>query len=143
LAKGHFVPSFYAGVYYNYLFHSTGTLNGTMQRFVGQNPYTDTSSTNFAAVDAPTKDTTTINQRIQHQVGALAGIRLSYQKKFISVFLDMRYNFNIRKFEKPNTRYDNTLFTDYYYVDNDSRLTNVQVSVGFTYNIVHKIKKLY
>ncbi len=142
VGKSKFVPAFYGGFFYRYTVTAKSNLNGQMNRFIGQD-FSEVNESDFITTDASALGIDMRPMRNRHQYGPLAGIALTYQVRYFTVFADVRYMIDLPKFEKADTRYDNTLLVDYYYLDADSRFTNLSLSLGFTYNFIHQIKQQY
>jgi len=142
IGKSKFVPSFYGGVFYRYSFSSKSDITGQMSRFIGQD-FNAIDESDFILTEAVEQGIDMRKMRNRHQYGPMAGITLSYQVRYFTVFVDGRYTIDLEKFEKSGTRYDNNLLVDYYYLDADSRFTNLSLSLGFTYNFLHRIKQQY
>lgn len=142
IGKSKFVPSFYGGFYYRYMLSSKADITGQMSRFIGQD-FNSIDESDFIVTEAVEQGIDMRPMRNRHLYGPLAGITLSYQVRYFTVFVDGRYSVDLSKFEKSGTRYDNSLLVDYYYLDADSRFTNLAFSLGFTYNFLHSIKQKY
>lgn len=142
IGKSKFVPGFYGGFYYRLLMASRANLTGQMSRFIGQD-FVNIDESDFISTESTAEGIDMLGMRNRHQYGPLAGITLTYQVRYFTVFADARYMIDLQKFEKAGTRYDNNLLVDYYYLDADSRFTNLSLSLGFTYNFLHRIKQQY
>ncbi len=142
IGKSKFVPSFYGGFYYRYLLSTKAQISGEMSRFIGQD-FNSIDESDFIVTEAQEEGIDMRAMRNRHQFGPLVGITLSYQVRYFTFFVDGRYSIDLPKFEKSGTRYDNNLLVDYYYLDADSRFTNLSLSLGFTYNFLHRIKQKY
>lgn len=142
IGKSKFVPGFYGGFYYRFLMSSKAQLNGEMSRFIGQD-FVNIEESDFINTESTAQDIDMRKMRNLHQYGPMAGLALTYQVRYFTMFVDARYMIDLAKFEKSGTRYDNTLLVDYYYLDADSRFTNISLSLGFTYNFIHQIKQRY
>ncbi|CAN5347259.1 hypothetical protein BH09BAC1_BH09BAC1_28350 [soil metagenome] len=142
IGKSKFVPGFYGGLFYRFVMASQARLTGEMSRFIGQD-FTDVEDSDFIITEATAEGIDMRKMRNRHQFGPLVGMALTYQVRYFTMFADARYMIDLRKFEKNGTRYDNNLLVDYYYLDTDSRLTNLSLSLGFTYNFIHQIKQRY
>ncbi len=142
IGKSKFVPGFYGGFYYRFLMSTKAELNGQMSRFIGQD-FVNIEDSDFINTEATASGIDMRSMRNRHQYGPLAGVALTYQVRYFTMFLDARYMIDLSKFEKNGTRYNNNLLIDYYYLDADSRFTNLSLSLGFTYNFIHQIKQQY
>lgn len=142
IGKSKFVPSFYGGFYYRLVMSSRADLTGEMSRFIGQD-FSSIDESDFIVTESQELGIDMRGMRNRHQFGPMAGIALQYKIRYITLFVDARYMVDLQKFEKSGTRYDNNLLIDYYYLDADSRFTNLSMSFGFTYNFLHRIKQKY
>ena len=76
--------------------------------------------------------------------GLIAGLRLGYKIKGFKAFLDGRYSMDMNDFVKVENRYVNrTLVIDYNYVDSDLSFSSIEVALGFSLDLVYRVKKKY
>lgn len=73
---------------------------------------------------------------------AVAGAGLKYKVKRGSIVLDLKYNIGLFNQVKTKSRYDNSeLVYKYYYIDNDFRINNLAISVGYVFLFYKPEKK--
>lgn len=117
-------------------------LGGSMAYLLNSNTnlvrtYTDGSHTDVAG---PSISLT--SQRQRWNFGLIGGAGVKYKIPRGSIFLDARYCKGLNNQTIPENRYDNTeLLYKYFYVDDDFKVDNIQISVGYNRNFYKPKKK--
>ncbi len=123
---GKFSPYLRLGGGISYLFTSEAIL---------EREYTDES---LPTVTGPPIDM--LGQRNNVNFFSTAGAGLKFKIPRGIIVLDVRHNWYFLQQNRPSKRYENNILTyEYHYVDDDFKLGNVSVSLGYTYSF-HKIK---
>ncbi|MDA9564118.1 outer membrane beta-barrel protein, partial [Flavobacteriales bacterium] len=123
---------FSAGASIGYLFSSNSTFSRSY-----------ISKANLASVSGPQEDRKI--QRNTFNYWTYGGIGISYQVPLGNIFLDVRYNLGLRNMTNEINRYVNpTILYKYLYVDDNFKLDDMAITVGFSrylYNPKKKEKK--
>lgn len=83
-------------------------------------------------------------KRWQGVVGVTGGLSLNYKFDRFSVVLLYRYMTDFFPINNPSERYRNTdLIFDYYLIDDDFKIAQNEIQIGFSYNLIYKIKHKY
>jgi hypothetical protein len=128
---GRFSPYVRLGGGLAYMFSSEATI---------ERIYNENSITNLPNVSGPAIDM--IEQRNNINFFSTVGAGLKFKVPRGIIALDVRHNWNFLQQNRPSKRYDNNILVyEYLYVDDDFKLGNIAVSLGYTYSF-HKIKLL-
>ncbi len=93
----------------------------------------------LGAVTGP--DVDMLPQRNQFNIASLVGAGIKYKIPRAFIILEARHSWYFLSQVESSSRYENPeLLYQYFYVDDDFNLGNVQVLLGFTYSF-HKIKQ--
>lgn len=128
---GRFSPYVRLGGGLSYMFSSEATL---------ERLYNENSVINLPNVTGPPIDM--IEQRNNINFFSTAGAGLKFKVPRGVLVFDVRHNWNFLQQNRPSKRFDNNILVyEYLYVDDDFKLGNIAISVGYTYSF-HKIKLL-
>ncbi len=128
LNKKKIKPYIRAGLSIGYLLNSKATVIRS---------YSDNSHAEIKGTDVALKDF-----RNPVNVWILAGAGLKYKVKRANIVFDLKYNIGLFNQVKTKARYDNVeLIYKYYYIDNDFRINNFAVSIGYNYLFYKPEKK--
>ncbi len=140
--KGKFRPYVCAGYSLNFLLRDKGVLNvfnrDTKPPSVGQDPGSEALSSS----DNETPNLNLADHRMRLNSSFLLGGGIKYKYKLNYFFVDIRYSFGIKNIANTKNRYNS--YSDglpYPYVDDDFRLDNVAVSLGYVHPF-YKPRKL-
>ncbi|MFN4082351.1 MAG: porin family protein [Bacteroidia bacterium] len=74
--------------------------------------------------------------------GYVTGAGISYKLKNGFTFIQANYFGAINKLNKPETRYDNNdILYSFYYLDDDLKLNNLAISVGYNFILNYKVER--
>lgn len=126
---GKFSPYLRLGGGVSYMFTSEATL---------ERIYKESSVVDLPNVSGPPIDI--LGQRNNLNFFSTAGIGLKYKVPRGNIILDLRHNWYFLQQNRPSKRYENNVLVyEYHYIDDDFKLGNMAISVGYTYSL-HKIK---
>lgn len=126
---GKFSPYIRLGGGVSYMF----TSEATIERLYGQS-----NIGNLPNVTGPPIDI--LGQRNNVNFFSTAGIGLKYKVPRGNIILDVRHNWFFLEQNRPSKRFENNILVyEYHYIDDDFKLGNVALSLGYTYSF-HKIK---
>jgi hypothetical protein len=81
------------------------------------------------------------NMRTKNNKGMIFGLGVAYQKNNFRFFFDASYNKALTEYVNKENRFSNEdLNFNYYYIDNDIRLSKMEVNVGVAYILLHHFK---
>lgn len=124
---GKFSPYVRLGGGLSYLFNSEATL---------EREYPQTS--NLPGVTGPPINI--LGQRNNINFFSTAGVGLKFKIPRGIIVLDARHNWYFLQQNRPSKRYENNVLVyEYHYLDDDFKLGNFSLSLGYTYSF-HKIK---
>lgn len=128
LKKGKIKPFVRAGISFGYLLNAKAKVIRS---------YTDNSHAEIKGTDVELKQF-----RNPFNIWAIIGGGLKYKVKRGNIFLDIKYNLGLFNQVKTNARYDNSeLIYKYYYLDNNFKINNLSVSLGYMYLFYKPEKK--
>lgn len=121
-------PFIRAGISFGYLLDSKAKVIRS---------YTDASHAEIKGTDVELK-----KFRNPFNIWAIVGGGLKYKVKRGNIFLDLKYNIGVFNQVKADERYNNTeLIYKYYYIDNNFKINNLSISLGYMY-LFYKPKKI-
>lgn len=84
------------------------------------------------------------NQRNNKNFGYQTGLNLAYTKNRLRFSAKLDYSANLKMYNNSDNRYsmDNSLL-DYYYIDDDIKISNLSIKLGVAYTFSYKIKHKY
>lgn len=128
LKQGKIKPFIRAGISFGYLLDSKANVIRS---------YNDNSHAEIKGTAVELK-----KFRNPFNIWAIAGAGLKYKVKRGNIFFDVKYNLGLFNQVKSDTRYENTeLIYKYYYIDNNFRINNLSLSIGFMY-LFYKPEKI-
>lgn len=128
LKTGKIKPFIRAGISFGYLLNSKALVIRS---------YTDNSHAEVKGAEVDLKEF-----RNPFNIWAIIGTGLKYKVKRGNIFLDIKYNFGLFNQVKSSTRYDNSeLIYKYYYIDNNFKINNLSISIGYMY-LFYKPEKI-
>jgi len=82
--------------------------------------------------------------RLPLNAGALSGFSINWKLERINIRFQYKYSRDFFIFNIPQNRYIYPDFNiNYYYVDNNIKFTQKEFSIGFSYNLIYKVKHKY
>lgn len=136
--EGRFRPYVYAGYSFNLLFRDKGILN------VFNRDSKSMVDEELSSSDNETPNLSLNNHRSKLNNSLLIGGGVKYKYKLDYFFVDLRYSFGLKNITNENNRFNNySEGLPYPYVDDDMRMDNLAVSVGFIHPFYkpRKVKK--
>jgi hypothetical protein len=134
--KGKFRPYAYAGYSLNFLLRDKGVLN------VFNRDTRDQETGVLSSADNETPNLNLTDHRMRLNASFLLGGGIKYKYKLNYFFVDVRYSLGVKNIANTKNRYNS--YSDglpYPYVDDDFRLDNVAVSLGYVHPF-YKPRKL-
>ncbi|GEM_PF-6110761 len=84
------------------------------------------------------------NYRNGYYSSLFAGIMIEFRRNNFCFFADLRYNYALQDYSKPENRYlDPKIILERQFVSDDIRLHSFELSLGITYTLFHRIKQKY
>jgi hypothetical protein len=84
------------------------------------------------------------NQRNTNNYGYKAGLDFSYTKDRLRFSAKINYSSDFKLYNNSDKHYnDNNLLLDYYYIDDNIKITNLDIKIGIAYTFSYKIKHKY
>jgi len=126
-------PSIIAGVYYSQINNSQLSV-----------AVTDINASTGTPMETAEKGISTKDYRAANNYGYMYGGALNYTiNRFIISFESLYFN-DLKEFTTNTsniTRHEPTL--DYYYIDDDLKIRNIEFSIGIAYTFLYQIRKKY
>jgi opacity protein-like surface antigen len=139
--KGKFRPYAYAGYSLNFLLRDKGILN-VYNRDTRQSIDQEQEAEELSSADNETPNLNLTDHRMRINASFLLGGGIKYKYKLNYFFVDVRYSLGVKNMANTENRYNS--YSDglpYPYVDDDFRLDNVAVSLGYVHPF-YKPRKL-
>mgnify|MGYP000418554949 CR=1 FL=1 len=127
LSKGKFKAFAQAGIYTGFLTKSKYNMERTSPD--------EFDNTKLKSIDIT-------ENRAKTVLGALTGLGVSYKWREGHVFADINYQYSFSNINKSENRLSNeNLIYNYYYIDDDLRLNNLTLSLGYTFYLNYFVQR--
>ncbi len=138
-SQGRIRPYVFAGYSLNLLLRDRGILTVVNRDSRGQN---EDGSEQLSSAENETPNLNLNDHRERLNASFVLGGGLRYKYKLNYLFVDVRYSFGIKNITNINNRFDNySEGLPYPYVDDDFRMDNLAISVGYVHPF-YKPRKL-